>query len=97
VTKRGVNGGYILARPPGRITIGDIVRSLEGPIALCDCLQNTGSKQANERMKQCVTSEIYQRLSVMVESAFDSFTLDDLMKIHVESPAVGTCATLTGN
>ena len=35
---RGRDGGYRLARPPERITIGDIVRAVEGPIALSSCL-----------------------------------------------------------
>src|SRR4030042_122137 len=37
-SRRGINGGYLLSRPPDTITIGDAVRALEGPIALCDCL-----------------------------------------------------------
>jgi Rrf2 family protein len=31
---RGAQGGYILARDPGSITVGDIIRAMEGPIAL---------------------------------------------------------------
>ena len=35
---RGAYGGYILARKPSEITVGDILRALEGPIGLVDCV-----------------------------------------------------------
>lgn len=90
-SRRGVNGGYVLSRSPREITIGDAVRTLEGPIALCDCLQNTGRAETGERMKHCVTSTMYSRLSGMVERAFDTFTLADLAEGPVESTVGGTC------
>ena len=34
---RGPTGGYRLARPPGEISFGEVIRSLEGPIALVPC------------------------------------------------------------
>src|SRR5437879_13208701 len=33
--KRGPRGGYFLARAPGEITLGDVVRAVQGPIHLC--------------------------------------------------------------
>lgn len=76
-SRRGVNGGYMLSRHPREITIGDAVRALEGPIALCDCLKHTDSARANQRMRKCVTSDIYKRLGNMVEKAFDSIALSE--------------------
>src|SRR5579862_2727560 len=35
-SKRGVGGGYVLARPPAEITLGQIVSAVEGPIAVGD-------------------------------------------------------------
>ena len=35
---RGAQGGYVLAKDPTTITVGDIVRAMEGPIAPVDCL-----------------------------------------------------------
>ena len=35
---RGAQGGYVLAKNPALITVGDIVRAMEGPIAPVDCL-----------------------------------------------------------
>ena len=78
LSRRGVHGGYLLSRSPLEITIGDAVRALEGPIALCECLQHTGSLKVSKRMMNCVTSEVYKRLGNMVEDAFDSITLSEL-------------------
>ena len=36
-SERGPKGGYVLARPPAEISFGQIVRALEGPIALISC------------------------------------------------------------
>ena len=77
-SKRGVNGGYLLSRDPREITIGDAIRALEGPIALCDCLQHIHSSQSSKKMQSCVTSRVYQKLSHQVEDVFDSVTLFEL-------------------
>jgi len=90
-SRRGVNGGYVLARPPGEITLGDAVRALEGPIALCDCLQHAESEAVSDRMRHCVTSDIYRRLGSIVEQAFDSVTFAELADEHVEPTVTGSC------
>ena len=41
-TQRGVGGGFALARPPQAITLGEIVRALEGPSALVECFRQDG-------------------------------------------------------
>jgi len=90
-SRRGVNGGYVLARPPGEITLGDAVRALEGPIALCDCLQHAESEAVSDRMRNCVTSDIYRRLGSIVEQAFDSVTFAELVEEHMEPTVTGSC------
>ena len=89
--RRGINGGYVLSRSPGEITIGDAVRALEGPIALCDCLQKASSEKTPDRARACVTSNIYRRLGREVEKAFDSITLLDLASEEHEEIRVGKC------
>ena len=90
-SRRGTNGGYLLSRPPGEITIGDAVRALEGPIALCDCLQREDSSEETERTHGCVTSDIYRRLGREVEKAFDAVTLLDLASQDSEGVIAGKC------
>jgi len=83
-SKRGINGGYMLTRHPNDITIGDAVRALEGPIALCECLIHKDSLKSNKRAMNCVTSHLYMNLSKKVERAFDSITLMELAGETVE-------------
>ena len=49
-SKKGKGGGYILGRTPGEITIGQIVRTLDGPLALIPCVSQT----AYARCEECV-------------------------------------------
>ena len=44
-SRRGVNGGYYLARPAEEITLGQVVRTLDGPVAPIRCV----SQMAYER------------------------------------------------
>lgn len=37
-TRQGIRGGYRLARPPGEIRITDVIESVEGPLALVECM-----------------------------------------------------------
>jgi len=52
-SKLGRGGGYVLARKPGDITVGEIIRVLEGPLALIPCV----SKTAYRRCDECLDEE----------------------------------------
>ena len=90
-SRRGINGGYILSRDPCEITIGDAVRALEGPIALCGCLIHDKSGNVVEKELHCVTSNLYRKLGEMVENAFDSVTLLELSEENIQDRKTGTC------
>jgi len=91
ISHRGSNGGYSLARDPEDITIGDVIRALEGPIALCECLRNQDGNDMTEKESHCVTSDLYRKLSRKVEESFDSVTLQELITESVNDPFTGTC------
>jgi Rrf2 family transcriptional regulator, nitric oxide-sensitive transcriptional repressor len=42
ITQRGIGGGFCLARPPQSITLGEVVRALEGTSALVECFREDG-------------------------------------------------------
>ena len=44
----GVRGGYVLAKNPGKITMGEVVRQFDGIIAPIDCVSVTGYKQCSQ-------------------------------------------------
>ena len=75
---RGRDGGYRLARPPEQITVGDVVRAVEGPITLSNCLAT--SIPLCDRVDRCVTRLIWKRLGRRIEQAFDAITLERLVR-----------------
>jgi Rrf2 family protein len=73
-SKRGPRGGYALARDPGEIRLGDIVRALEGPIAL----GSTEGEANGDETSRIVTESAFSELSHSVEACFDALTIQDL-------------------
>ena len=72
---RGAQGGYRLARPPGEIRIGEIMRAVEGPIAPTDCVSEDG-RAGCRQAPHCVTRLLWKRLRDSMIAVLDSTTLD---------------------
>ncbi|MBU0686333.1 MAG: Rrf2 family transcriptional regulator [Candidatus Margulisbacteria bacterium] len=72
---RGPAGGYLLAKKPQKIKIGDIVRATEGPIALVDCITD---KSLCGKSGCCSTRGLWNKLSRKVSDLLDSTTLKDI-------------------
>ena len=78
-TVRGPKGGYLLAKEPRDITLGDIIRAIEGKIELVGCKVNESPGEEECVIgKQCVTAPIWKELNDRVSSFFDSITIQDL-------------------
>jgi len=73
---RGPAGGYILAKKPEKITIGDIIRSVEGPIFLTLC--SSGKTGCCDRERSCRSLPMWKKINKRIESALDSIDLGDL-------------------
>ncbi len=73
---RGPGGGYLLARQPEKISIGEILRSLDGPIALTACQD---PMEGCVRADGCVTSLLWKALGEKIEGFLDAMTLRDLL------------------
>lgn len=76
---RGAQGGYILTKDPAEISVGDIIRIMEGPIAPVDCLL-TGieNNQFCARAGKCVTRDVWAKVRDSINDVLDSITLADL-------------------
>jgi len=72
---RGAQGGYRLARPPEEITIGDIVRVLEGPVSPTECVVEDGSVERCERASECVMRSVWCKVKKQIDEVLDGFTL----------------------
>lgn len=76
---RGAQGGYTLTREPNRISVGDIIRIMEGPIVLVDCLlPDTGDTDCCERAGICVTRGVWAKVCDSITQVLDSISLADL-------------------
>ena len=79
VSVRGAGGGYRLARPAEEISVGDILRSLEGGIdaVACPALESDGSCEGAEA---CVTRFVWKKINDAIADAVDSIKLSELMR-----------------
>ncbi len=69
---RGAHGGYRLARLQEHITVADIVRALEGPIALTRCSEHAGQCSMES---DCATSANWQLINTAIREALEAVTL----------------------
>ena len=76
---RGVRGGYRLAASPDAITVGAVIRALEGPIGITECSYNPGGC---EQEGCCPVRVNWQRISVAVIDALDKIPLSEMTAPH---------------
>ena len=76
-SKRGVGGGYTLARDPSQITLGEIVSAVDGPIAVGD-FGEPHQDGACDHEGQCVLLAVWAGISSRIRRELDSFTLADI-------------------
>ncbi|NLK21598.1 MAG: Rrf2 family transcriptional regulator [Epulopiscium sp.] len=76
---RGAQGGYSLAMPPRQITVGDILRALEGSLAPVDCVSEGINAECTE-WDCCVTRLVWKKIRDKINEVVDSITLEDLLR-----------------
>lgn len=78
-SSRGAGGGYRLARDAGEISVGDILRVLEGGLQAVDCPGNDGGG-ACEGADLCVAKYVWKRINESITQAVDSMMLAELIE-----------------
>lgn len=73
---RGAQGGYLLARAPAEITVGQVLRALEGDLAVVDCLveEDVCSKAGG-----CPTRVVWKKLRDGLNEIVDGINLQDML------------------
>jgi FeS assembly SUF system regulator len=74
---RGAHGGYRLARPSAQISVGEIIRSLEGSIALTEC--NLEGSECDQ-LPFCATSSHWLKINDAIRDALDMISLADMAR-----------------
>ncbi len=77
---RGAQGGYLLSEQPSKIVVGDIIRSLEGDIALVNCV---GDETLCAASNKCVTKMVWDRISDSINEVIDGINLQDMIDEHI--------------
>lgn len=85
-SKRGAHGGYVLARPPQDVRIGEIYRVMEGPVAPMDCVSENMADQTCPLIDNCETRPIWLRMRDSIVDVLDSTTLADLIAPSAKAP-----------
>lgn len=77
LTVRGAQGGYRLAKPVDRYTVGEILRSTEGSMAPVWCLEN--KPNVCEKCGECLTLPVWEGLEKVIDQYLDGITLQDIL------------------
>jgi len=73
--KKGVRGGYFLAKKPEKIKIGEVIKALEGQTVLVSCF-----KSFCPLKRKCLAKNFWQKLNQAINFSLNSVTLADLIK-----------------
>jgi len=79
-SKRGAQGGYTLTRAPELMTVGEVYRVMEGPVAPMDCVSEDEADQTCPLIEGCETRPVWLKVRDSIVDAIDSITLADLIK-----------------
>lgn len=79
-SRRGKAGGYLLAMEPDEVTVGDVVRFVEGPLGPVGCVEEGASTEGVCPLHgNCVFLAMWARVQKAVSSVYDTTTLRDLL------------------
>ena len=84
---RGAHGGYRLSRNPAEISMGEIVRVLEGPIAPMICATEGEMTQICGFLDSCRTKYLWAKLRDVVAQTLDNMSLADLARAEAGTGA----------
>ena len=79
VSQRGAKGGYGLAREPEKISVGDVIAALEGPIGITECASAPG---CCDQEPVCPARHGWRRVSDQVRQFLEKIPLSDLYGDH---------------
>ena len=73
---RGAQGGYLLARRPQAISVGDVFRAVEGSLMSLDCMRDDA---CCDREATCATRSVWEGVSARLRETLDGITLADVL------------------
>ncbi|WP_311481513.1 Rrf2 family transcriptional regulator [uncultured Anaerococcus sp.] len=77
-SSRGPKGGYKINKALDKVTIGQILRSLEGDMTTSECV--SGKVNCNDK---CDAYDLFTKLDYLINTAIDSITLENIVKHEI--------------
>ena len=77
-SRRGKDGGFVLARSAGQISVGEIIRFFEGPLHPVDCVGDAATHRCPLR-GQCVFMDLWDEAKGALDAVYDRRSLADLV------------------
>ena len=74
---RGPKGGHMLSKPPDAISIGEVVKVLEGGISLSDCVENP---KVCDKSEACLTRSLWEEATKAMHDRLDATTLAEMVR-----------------
>lgn len=73
---RGPKGGHMLSKPPEKITVGEVVKTLEGDLGFTECVEHP---EICEKSHHCPTRNVWKAASEAMYEKLDSMTLSSML------------------
>jgi Rrf2 family transcriptional regulator, cysteine metabolism repressor len=78
-SQRGKEGGYVLARPAAAVSVGEVVRLIQGPVSVIECADAASSRNCSLR-SGCVLLPMWERAHNAMMDVYDGTTFADLVE-----------------
>lgn len=82
-SSNGPKGGYVVARDPATITVGEVLRAIEGPLGIVQCYQSMGCPQ----LDRCNIRKPVWAIQASIERMLDTMSLEEMRQLS-EPPAI---------
>lgn len=76
---RGAKGGYTLAKSTDNISVGEVLRALEGDLNPVDCAEITGEGESCDGSSLCVTKYVWKRISDSINNTVNTLMLSEII------------------
>ena len=86
---RGARGGYELAEAPAQISVGDMIRVIEGPVAPAACV-NDENPEACPLFGDCVFLPLWKRAADALNEVYDGTSFADLVEMESNNAATAS-------
>ena len=79
MSRRGKFGGYILARPPAEISFAEIIRVIDGPLALAPCVSQIAFRKCDDcpDLETCALRPALRRARDATAAVLEDYSLAD--------------------